>query len=86
MRKDKIMALKYYKTYDQDNNAYVTCIEHPINDLYSLCGEILDDNPSGQPEEVKGPITCTYCLQIIKEIKELQNVRKTIKEVQEINP
>ena len=64
--------LKHYKTYDPDNDKYVTCIEHPTDDIYSLCGNRIDETPDGQPETTKEPVTCAYCLQTIKEIKEMK--------------
>jgi len=62
--------LKHYKIYNPDNNEYVTCVEHPTDDLHSLCGSGIDETPDGQPEETEALITCDYCLKIIKTIIE----------------
>jgi len=65
--------LKRYKIYNESNEdeEYKICSEHSSNKTFSLCGSRISDTLDGKPEETEEPITCDFCIQTIKEIKEL---------------
>ena len=67
--------MKHYKIYDmaEDEEHYDVCLEHPTNNEFSLCGSKISDTPDGQPIETDEPVTCKFCLSIIKEIAKLES-------------
>jgi len=62
--------LKHYIWYDPDDEISTVCLEHPTCEGMNLCGGKIDDTPDGQPEETKKDIDCSFCLEIIKRIRE----------------
>jgi len=64
--------LKRYKIYNEsdEDEEYKVCIEHPTDELHTLCGARVSDTLDGQPEETKDLINCEFCIQTIKAIIE----------------
>jgi hypothetical protein len=76
--------LKHYKIYDFDDydneeNNFSICLEHPQVEDRTLCGQDPGSTPDGNPIETNEKINCRFCLETIKQIENLLDAWKNNK-------